>query len=69
MELLENAKVKAFKEGKKLGRKEESENKKKAEEWAYESSWRNGHKARLEEGREEHEVKYELAYTEWKEHG
>ena len=67
LELLENAKVKAFEEGKKLGGKEESENKKKAEEWAYENGWRNGHKAGLEEGREEHEVKYELAYTEGKE--
>ena len=67
MELLENAKAKAFEEGKKSGRKE-LENKKNMEERAYDNSWREGHEAGLEEGREECEVKYETAYAEGKEY-
>ena len=69
LELLENAKVKALEEGKKLGRKEEIENKKNTEKRAYENGWREGHESGLEEGREEREVKYKYAYSEGKAHG
>ena len=68
MKLLEDAKVKALEDGKKIGRKEELENKKEVEKRAYENGWREGHEAGLKESREEWEVKYELAYTEGKEY-
>ena len=69
MKLLDDTKVKALEDRKKLGRNEELENKKEAEKQAYENGWREGHESGLEESKKEWNVKYEATYTEGKEHG
>jgi flagellar biosynthesis/type III secretory pathway protein FliH len=56
----------ALEEGKKLGRKEELENTKRAEEQAYKNGWREGHETGLDEGKEEREVTDKLAYEKGK---
>jgi hypothetical protein len=65
----EKARDAALEEGKKLGRKEEFENKKKAEKQACENSWREGHETGLNEGKEEQEVTGKLAYEKGKTNG